>query len=220
MKSPFAHVTDRKWKLNDQLPRHRRDKLLNSEPYEQLVENLLRGMAISNVKREESRDVGGYFRAVVTLQVHPKFLDLFYSSASGYRAQYYHSPKLGSRANRFALDRLLPRVIRAVAAINKRTCPGAWVESSLRDPSAKLWPHQGVWVRYGRRADQNLLVSRWVARQSDTDEKRRKRAIRSMLTPAEESLLELKGGFLSRTGKPLGTLKPQRSNDIHNLGYT
>jgi hypothetical protein len=41
-----------------------------------------------------------------------------------------------------------------------------------------------------------------------------------MLTPAKETLLELKGGFLSPAGKPLGTLKPQRSKDIHELGYT
>lgn len=220
MKSPFVRVTETKWKLSDQLSPRRRERLLNSPRYEQLVDNLLRGMAVSNVKREKSRDVLGYFRAVVTLQVHPKFLDLFYNSACGYRAQYYHAPKLGSRANRFALDRLLPRVIHAVAAINKRTCPWAWVELSLRDQDAKVWPRQGVWVRYARKADQNLLVSRWLAKQSDLDEKRRKRALRSMLTPAEESFLELKGGFLSRMGKPLGTFKPQRSKDIHDLGYT
>jgi hypothetical protein len=41
-----------------------------------------------------------------------------------------------------------------------------------------------------------------------------------MLTPVEELLLELKGGFLSSSGKPLGTFKATRSKDIHELGYT
>jgi hypothetical protein len=41
-----------------------------------------------------------------------------------------------------------------------------------------------------------------------------------MLTPADEHLLELKGGFLSPTGAPLGTFKPERSKDLHELGYT
>jgi hypothetical protein len=59
-----------------------------------------------------------------------------------------------------------------------------------------------------------------MARQNDSYNKRRKRAKQSMLTPAEETLLELKGGFLSPAGESLGTFKPQRSKDIHELGYT
>lgn len=220
MKPEFVHVSDAEWMLSQQLSPGRRRRLRDSAPYEQLVDGLSRQMAVAKVARERSRDVPGYFRAVVTLRVRAASLDLFYNAASGYRAQYYQAAELGTLANRFALDCLLPSVIRSVATMNRRTCRSSGVERSLRDRDAKVWPHQGVWRRYARKSDRNLLVGRWLALQDDPDKKRRKRAKRSMLTPAEESLLELKGGFLSPTGTPLGTFKPQRSKDIHELGYT
>lgn len=94
------------------------------------------------------------------------------------------------------------------------------MEQSLRDQDAKIWLHQGTWLRYALKSDRNLLVGRWLARQHDPDEMIRTRAKRSMLTPASETLLELKGGFLSGAGEPLGTFKPCRAEQIHELGYT
>lgn len=216
----FVRVSESEWNLSQQLAPNRRRQLLDAPPYEQLVEGLMRQMSLVKVARERSRDTPGYFRAVVILRVCATALDLFYNGASGYRAQYYQAADLGTFANRFALDRLLPAITAAVAAANKRTCPAAWVEKSLCDTDAKLWPHQGIWLRYARRADQNLLVERWLARRDDPDKKLRKRAKRSMLTPADERLLELKGGFLSPVGAALGTFKPKRSQDLHELGYT
>jgi hypothetical protein len=213
-------ICETEWKLSQQLPPKRRRRLKNSPPYGQIVDGLVRQIALVRVARERFRKVPGYFRAVLTLRVRATALDLFYNSVSGYRAQYYQAADLGTVANRFALDRLVPQVLRSVTSVNKPTCPPAWVEKSLRDPDAKLWPHQGVWLRYARRTDQNLLVDRWLARQCDPDKKLRKKAKRSMLTPVVETLLELKGGFLSSSGEPLGTFKPTRSKDIHELGYT
>lgn len=184
------------------------------------MDNILRGFSAVKVARERLKDIPGYYRAVVTLQVDAAALDQLYSSASGYRAQHYASPTLGSVANRFALDILLPRVGPLVAGLNKRTCPASWVAQSLRDVDAKLWLRQGTWFRYARNSDQNLLIARWLARQHDPDKKIRTRAKRSMLTPANETLLELKGGFLSPAGQPLGTFKPDREQHIHELGYT
>jgi hypothetical protein len=215
----FVRICENEWKLSQQLPPTRRERLKNSPPYGQIVDGLVRPIALVRVARERSRGVPGHFRAVIRLRVRATAFDLFYNSASGYRAQYYHAADLGTLANRFALDRLLPHILRSVTSVNKRICPPAWVEKSLRDPDAKLWPHQGVWLRYARRTDQNFLVDRWLARQSDPDKKLRKKAKRSMLTPFE-SLLELKGAFLSPLGKPLGTFKATRSKDIHELGYT
>lgn len=216
----FVRLSKEAWNLSTQLATSRRRRLQCPPRYEHLVDGLLRQMSLVRVAREKSRDIPGYFRAVVILRVRASALDLFYNSASGYRAQYYGGAALGTAANRNAIDRLLPSITVAVADANKRTCPPDWVETSLRDPHAKLWPHQGLWVRYARKADRNLLVARWVARQADPDKKLRKRAERSMLTPANERLLELKGGFLSSTGSPLGTFKPKRSEDLHELGFT
>ena len=216
----FVRVSESVWNLSRQLAPKRRRRLLDAPQYEQIVDRLGHQISLVKVARERARNTPGHFRAVVTLKVHAIALDLFYNGASGYRAQYYQAAALGTLANRFALDHLLPAVTAAVIAANKRTCPAAWVEKSLCDPDAKLWPHQGVWLRYARKTDQNLLVERWLARQDDPDKTLRKRAKRSMLTPAEEYLIELKGGFLSPGGSPLGTFKPKRSQDLHELGYT
>jgi|SRR4051812_48243125 hypothetical protein len=111
--------------------------LLDAPPYEQLVEELMRQVLLVKVCREKSRDMIGYFRVVVTLRERATALDLFYNGASGYRAQYYQAAELGTLANRFALDRLLPAVTAAIAHTNKRTCPPAWVKRSLCDPEAQ-----------------------------------------------------------------------------------
>jgi hypothetical protein len=216
----FVRVPESDWVLSRQMSSRRRRRLLRSPEYEQVIDELTRQVSLVKVAREQSRDIPGYFRALVTLRVCATALDLFYNGASGYRAQYFHAAMLGTLANRLALDRLLPAVIPLVAVANKRTCPVEWLAKSLHDPHDKLWPHQGVWLRHARKIDQNLLVARWLARREDPDKKLRARAKRSMLTPAKERLLELKGGFLSPAGVSLGTFKPKRSRDIHELGYT
>lgn len=218
--SAFAQVSNNEWTLSKQIAASRRRQLQNPPSYEKLVEGLMHPMSLVKVAREESRDAPGYFRTVVVIKVQASSLDLFYNSASGYRAQYYEAPMLGIAANRFAIDRLLPAIATKVAEANKRTCPPAWVEASLRHPDAKLWPHQGLWIRYAKKADRNLLVARWLVQLTASDATRRKRAQCSMLTPAAEQLLELKGGFLSLSGSSLETLKPRRAQDLHELGFT
>ncbi|MFZ2998885.1 MAG: hypothetical protein WA071_00935 [Undibacterium umbellatum] len=221
MTLPFAHIGNAEWKLSDTLNLQRRRWLLDSPPYDQIVHNILRGLSGVEVKRERSMEKPGYYRAVVTLHVDAAALDQFHSSASGYRAQYYENPALGSKANRFALDILLPRVRELVADCNKRTCPASWVAQSLQDSDAKLWIHQGLWLRQARKSDRSRLVPLWLtASQQDADKERRKMAMWSTLTPANETRLELMGGFLSLEGIALGTLKPDRGKKINELGFT
>lgn len=218
---PFVRIGDAEWKLSDILDLQRRRWLLDSPTYEQLVDNILRGLSCVEVKRERSTERPSCYRAVVTLHVDAAALDQFHSSASGYRAQYYESVALGCKANRFALDTFLPRVKQLVVSHNKRTCPASWVTRSLQDRDAKLWVHQGQWLRHARKSDRNLLVPRWlIASQQDTDKERRKLAMWSMLIPTNETRLKLMGGFLSREGSSLETFKPHRGHHINELGFT
>jgi hypothetical protein len=53
-----------------------------------------------------------------------------------------------------------------------------------------------------------------------SDAKRRKTARGAMLTPRHEESLDIKGGFLTLHGKRMGSLKPNRSKDIHQYGFT
>lgn len=138
MSGAFVRASESEWLLSRQLAPSRRRKLLHGPRYEQLVDGLAQEMSLAKVAREKSRDVPGYFRAVVTLNVRATALDLFCNGASGYRAQYYQSADLGTLANRYALDRLLPAVTVLVAAASKRTCTADWVQESLCDSDAKL----------------------------------------------------------------------------------
>jgi hypothetical protein len=161
-----------------------------------------------------------YFRACISLKSDRAAVDLFHNGPAGYRAQYYKSESNGDRANRYLLDHLLARVIQLVTAQHKRTCPPNWVKKSLEDGDAKVWIHQGPWIRHSRAVDRYLVVTRWVKAQQSTDKKRRKKARYAGLIPRSEDKIDLKGGFLTLSGKPLGTLKPGRARDLHQLGFT
>ena len=216
----FVRVAPEEWNLSDQLPARRRRQLQSGPGYEQIVAKMVKEASLIDIRRERARGDAQFFRAVITIQVRPSTLDLFHNSASGYRAQYYRSAELGIQANSFAMHRLITRIHPLLDTKEKRTCPVAWVEMSLQDPDAKVWLRQGIWLRHARRVDSNLFVARWMAQYASANDKRRKNAIRAVLTPGDESLIELKGGFITVTGRRLGSQKPERANDIHELGFT
>lgn len=113
-----------------------------------------------------------------------------------------------------------PRVGELLRGKEKRGCSWSWMEKSLLDPTAKVWIHQGHWLRANARRERNLSVKRWLRAQADDDRERRKRARWATLTPSSELCLELKGGFLSLSGKPVGFFKQTRSRDLRELGFT
>jgi len=147
-------------------------------------------------------------------------VDLFHNSARGYRAQYYSSIKAGERANVYALRSLAARVVELSQAAPKRTCPPNFIARSIASSHAKLWIHQGLWLRHARSRDSELFVSRWLERQRSTDAKQRKKARWAALAPRTECRIDIKGAYFRLDGKSLGTLKPGRSSDIHYLGFT
>jgi hypothetical protein len=144
-------------------------------------------------------------------------VDLFHNSVAGYRAQYYRSVKVGKAANKHAIQQLGPRVMELLSREFKRTCPPWWVEKSLRHSEAKLWVHQGHWLRSPRRSDRNLMVKRWLG----SNPAKKRRQLWATLTPGKEMRIDLKGAPLTLAGKPLTqSLKSRRSFDIHRVGYT
>lgn len=218
--SEFGRVSDCEWKLSSNMDKSRRELLYASGCYEVLLEKLLEEATVVAVKRERARQLRIYRRVVLTLRVEPGVLDLFYNSPSGYRAQYYLSTELGARANRYAIDKLVAVLLVKAGHIKKRGLNWEWAKQSLMDSDAKLWPHQGLWLHWARLKDRNLFVDRWINTKSENEKERRKGAIWSTLTPNEESLLEFKGGFILSGGESLGTFKPNRALNIHELGYT
>lgn len=216
----FACITRDEWELNQRIGRSRLEILSSSPPYESLIGILRKELNLVDMKRERAKGAPNFYRAIFVVEFKASTLDIFFNSATGYRAQYYQSAELGARANRFAIEILLPDILAMAKGVAKKGHDLRWFEQSLHDMDAKLWPHQGLWIRRARPVDRNLSVKRWVDAQNVSDEKRRKKAIWSMLTPKNETLLEVKGGFLSKDGQPFGGFKPDRSKIIHELGFT
>jgi hypothetical protein len=193
---------------------------LSSPGYEQIIQRIACEMDLVAHRREHAKRKPNCFRACVKLKCHAEIISLFHSSRSGYRAQYYSSVAGGEQANRFALAVLVPRVGELLRGKEKRGCSWPWMERSLLDSTAKIWIHQGAWLRANSPRERRLFVKRWLKAQSDKDKERRKKGRWAMLTPCSEVCLELKGGFVSLLGVPAGPFKESRSRDLHELGFT
>lgn len=221
-KTRFVCISQREWRLSDKLDGGRRKRLLSGPPLEEIVELMANSATVSSHKRERCRSYPQYYRVVIALKIDSEIVDLFHNSACGYRSQYYRSVKHRQRANDYAVKTLVPRIVQLLTGHAKRTCPLCWVRKSLSNVDAKLWIHQGCWLRCARHGDRILQVKRWLAKQHPCqDPSRRKKARWSSLTPKEESQIDFKGAFLTLDGKPLGrSLKPTRGKDIHECGFT
>lgn len=185
--------------------------------FSSLVRRIVGGFTILSHKRARLRDYAGYYRAEVTLEVDAAIVDLFHNSAAGYRAQYYHSVKNGESANEYAVRQLVPRVMQLLGGVRKRTCPACWVRRSLLHPEAKLWIHQGPWLRRPKKTDRQLGVRRWLAYKW----KKKHKQHWPSLIPRNETRIDLKGAPLRLDGTPLPKcLKPNRGQQICEAGFT
>src|ERR1051326_7050118 len=127
----FVHVSSQQWLLRDEIAPERGRRLLHGPTFQEIVSQIIKGSTISNHKRAALRCCPGYFRVEVTLEMSASIVDLFHSSAGGYRAQYFHSVKNGEAANEYAVQQLVPRVVELLNGRQKRTCALWWVERSL-----------------------------------------------------------------------------------------
>ena len=198
----------------------RRNRLLQGPNYEQIIRDLAASVHVIKYQRERCCGNHDYFRLNATLKCFsPVHVDLFHSSLAGYRAQYYIAPAMGEAANRFAVDCIGGRVCDFVKLHPKRSCPVSWMRATVEDEDAKVWIHQGQWLRAPSLAEKLLGVERWQEEVA-SDKCTRKRARWSQLTPAGEDRIDLNGGFVTLGGEPLGSLKPTRSMNINQNGFT
>jgi hypothetical protein len=217
MPASFARISSKEWCLGETIHGRRRQQLLYGPGFSNIVGVIAKQATILTHKRTKIKDYPGYYRVDITLQLDTKMVDQFHNSSAGYRAQYYRSAMVGKLANDYALSKLVPRVIKLLGKVCKQTCPLWWVKKSLQHPEAKLWIHQGQWLRSPKKSDKNLMVKRWL----NANSTKLKRRLWATLTPVSESRIDLKGAPLALSGQPLrGRLKENRSRDIHRTGYT
>jgi hypothetical protein len=181
---------------------------------------LAREAKVGRIKRQRMQAGVNCYRSVVVLYAKRKLVDQFFNSASGYRAQYFVRPSLGIEANQSAVRALLASVLRALER-DGRWAERVFVEISLLHPQAKVWIHQGLWLRRARRQDHVLLVRSWQAQLTAEEPRRRKLARWGALAPADETRLCLKGGFL-RDGQIVNSAKTPsaRAQELHEVGFT
>lgn len=172
------------------------------------------------IKQNSLDKCSGYHRVEVVLEVERSTIDLFHNSRCGYRAQYYHSIRNGELANEYTVRMLAPRA-KFLAVTANITLPWTWVEKSLSDRQAKVWIHQGRWIREKRKSDRNFCVQRWAANLESPHPTVRKKALWGSLSAFGETKIDIKGGYVDSNGLPLGkSLKPDRSREIFELGFT
>lgn len=217
----FVCISNDKWIVSAEIGTSRKKKLTSGISFEEILERILERATVNNHQREKLRSNPEYYRIVVELKVCSETVDMFHNSMCGYRAQYFDSVNTGERANKYVMELLTPRVTKLLYGRNKRTCPLWFVEKSLSNIHAKIWIHQGLWLRRARNNEQHLFIKRWQKEQSNYDKNIRKRARWAGLTPMDEVILDLKGAYFTLEGKPYGkSTKPHRGNDIHKYGFT
>lgn len=217
----FHRVAPEVWRLDSSLPIARKRRLHFSPPFQSIVASLRDQLAVEAVKCDPAKSGDEAYRVVVKLRATTKAIDLFHNSVSGYRAQYLGGSELGEAANSFALNELLPHVVPLIAGRGKSTVPAVVFEQSLRHPWAKLWIHQGLWLRHARRDHRVLLVQQWEAQLSSEVKRCRKLARWGCLAPELESAFVIKGGFVYPSGvHRFGTPPKDRAADLHACGFT
>lgn len=216
----FIRVPRAMWRLSSACSSARVRRLWSPMTFETIVRRMIAEVTLVQFKRERARNRRQYFRVCITLRCTQRTVDSFHNGASGYRAQYFKSRSNGDRANRYLLNEISERVMYLMLRHPKRSCPFEWARTSLVDPDAKVWIYQGLWLRYPKTTDGQLLVPRWVREQQNSDSNRRKKARYAGLMPSRECRVEIMGGFVTLRGKSLGTLKPERARDLNELGFT
>ncbi len=147
----FVHVSPGIWQLTGDMSQ------LSSPGYERIIHRVAREVDVAGYRRQRAQRKAKCFRACVKLKCGAETISLFHNSRSGYRAQYYSSVASGEKANRFALAVLVPRIGELLRGKEKRGCSWPWMEKSLLDAAAKIWIHQGAWLRANARRERRLF---------------------------------------------------------------
>lgn len=218
MASKFFIAPKSIWRLSDIATDGDRDLALSDSSFSEIANLVSDRAAVEKCKWNHLSGVSAFSRIVVTFRLQPNLVSMFHSSRGGYRAQYYKSISLGQYANRHILSVLEPLIVDSLAS-NTRYSSDLIVQS-LRHREAKIWIHQGSWLRYRRVSERLIQIQRWATKINTGSDRERRLAVWAILSPRKESLLEVKGGYISGKTDYEKIIKPQRAEEIHSCGFT
>jgi hypothetical protein len=217
--SRFAFAPLDAWRL-DNMGEDRQARLLGETTFEEIVARINGEATLGRFGWNRGRcgDKIGKRRWWVKLVTNPDLIDLWHNARGGYRAQYYVDAAMGDDANAFARRVLAPTATRLIQCDPDRQQFLPEGVASITHFATRLWVHQGRWLRYGRKADGQLYVSRWV------DNARKANCAKfgkwARLTPRDETGLVLKGQWIDN-GKPVAKVpKSARGRQLHRFGFT
>jgi hypothetical protein len=188
-------------------------------------------------------------RAIVQFRVSRETYDWFFNARTGYRAQFWLGPDIGMAFNKIIVEQLsgvlsqcLPPTV-GVRRICVNVASGSPDEScdevscipretiirSLEPDASKIWICEqlydgpavapiGIGALIAAEHDPKLCVPRWTANAQEgvTGE-----GLRAPYPDANQSWLDLKGGFLGKDGIIIQIKDPQeRAQQIHRRGWT
>jgi hypothetical protein len=216
----FGIVPAREWQLKPAVGGSRRKCLLET-PFDSIVQQITSEALLSECKWKKIRKIHDARRIFIKLTLAPQTVDLFHNGASGYRAQFYFGIQQGEAANRRLIDSWLDKIKGVGDIQDKLGCPWEFIEASLRHHDVKVWIHEGGWLSDNKPMNQNLTVDRWERNAHKITLAHRFEPSWARLTPDSEAHLELKGGCLDQAFHPIDVLlKPTRSSELHEHGYT
>lgn len=216
----FGSVEIEDWPLHARVHGSRRERLCENRPFEEII-GVVRDSIRATTTSERGDSNPTIRRIRFSVHIDAELVDLFHSSLSGYRAQYFISVHNGDDANRYSVAALRPTLMNSCSKSYRGRMSLAHAEASLVHPDAKIWIHQGCWVRWRRLVDSNLRVARWMKGLESSDPKVRKKARWGMLTPSEETRLEVIGGFINPDGSANREYgKGHRAHDLCQYGFT
>lgn len=224
MSTQFFRQPSDVWVISSQIPRRRRDQLQNAPDFPDIVDMFTKSILRVSVHRERCKKTPTHHRVWAALTLSDtKSVDFFHNASSGYRAQYLHAPELGELSNRLTVNALFPLLSDCLSEGQHRRWDVQWAHASLLGHDAKVWIHQGPWLRYARSDCEELMVPAWVARSRDLAESVQMRVRYGRQLPGSTNAIEVKGAWVNGdceflSGPP--KLFSARSLCIHHDGFT
>ena len=210
------------WVIDRSVVPPRRAQLLGRASFESIVAAIFAETTVHRIRREKRKTKIGFHRYTITLRAKARDVDLWHNSRGGYRAQYYIDERLGDAANAYAVKILSELAGRLIRGDSRRRRFWPMAEKSICHREARLWIHQGLWLRHARREDRLLYALNWQGSGSRIRSKEIVKLVRwGMLIPKEESKLVLKGQWLNSRGSAVSeTPKSDRARSIARYGFT
>lgn len=212
------------WVLSDSISYERRTLLSAPPTFRETVGALRNHAAIQYCKRARpNRSPTPWPKRVVVVLAFPggeRWVDVFHNSASGVRAQCLHSVSLGRQALDYARDELRSRAIELLQDRGLTRALRDFAHLSLGDDSAKVWIHQGTWVRHARADVHDLRIAKWEGC-VPVSEAEAKLLRYGSKAPEKPALIDILGGLYDE----IGTAKPgkpplHRPDQVHRFGFT